>query len=69
MRSSLTMLGITRVAYWLNLSHSCYCRFIFILVKKLTFQNQIVTNLVPFFVLFGIDQPNLVLCLLLIVLS
>ena len=68
-RSSLTMLGITRVAYWLDLSHSCYCRFIFILVNELTFQNKTVTSPVTFFCSFGIDQPNLVLCLLLIVLS
>lgn len=63
------MLGITRVAYWLDLSHSCYCRYIFILVNELTFQNKTVTSPVTFFCSFGIDQPNLVLCLLLIVLS
>ena len=37
-------LGVTHAAYWLDLSHSCYRRFISILVNRLTFQNKTVTN-------------------------
>lgn len=42
--TSLTVLGVTCAASWLSLSPSCYCRFIFILVNKITFHNKIVTN-------------------------
>lgn len=66
--TSLTVVGVTRVAYWLNPSHTCYCRFIFILSNRLTFRNAIATNWqsCEFWGSLCIVQLNLVKCSFLI---
>lgn len=62
--TSLATVGVTHVAYWLNSSHTCYCRFIFILSNSLTFHNTIATKWksCEFLGSLCIVQLNLVKC-------